>query len=296
LTRPTPWLALVALIGCGGDGEHARPPPSLPAAIAPPPPLARTSEPPPPQVEDLAATDDEAAVLSASGALSVWNGVLERHRLLERRGQSGALHGMMAADGDGGQLLVDEQKGRGTLFVRLALPDGVSLTPGERVVAWGAFVAGEDGWRWKVSRAGRLPARADGDLAAVLPSHVPRTATTAVEGAMVPSALVAAIAQGLRKRSREVTLRFTVLEPPVRVGDGWRVGDGSDEVATAILVLPGEESIYGGLDYLADDERWSLQRRTAYTVTAAVPARLRRVGLDQLPIFEALDAPVAIAP
>jgi hypothetical protein len=296
--------ALLASVGCG-DREAAERAPVLPViAAGQPVPVAAlaeaagTAEEPPPLVFDLDLGGDEVAALEKVGSRPAWRGVLERHGLLARRGLSGALHGTVAADGDGGLLLVDEQRGRGALFVRLALPEGMALTAGDRVVVWGAFeVVGGDGgaggWRWVATRAGRLPSATGGvGLTAVLPPREPRIAAAPDPTALGPATLARAIEGGLRKRAREARLRFVVVAAPTRHGDGWSIGEDPSQPPAALLLLPGEEPIYGGLDFLSGDERWRLRGRGSYEVTVAIPIRLRRAGL--MPVLEAVDTPVAV--
>jgi hypothetical protein len=290
-------LALAAAIGCGDERSAPTPvtaPEPEPAASARP-----TAPEPPAEVEraapaviDLDTGGDEAAALRAVAAVPVWRGVLERHRMLGRRGDEGALVGVLASDGQDGRLLVDEAGG-GALWSRVALPAGVELPDGTRVVAWGAFVADGDGWRFAVRRLARLAPPA-APIVPRQPSHEIGEEVAAPEDALSPSALAAAVQGGLRKKQREATLVFVVVEPPTRHGDGWLVADAPAGPPTAVVHLPGEQPIYGGLDYLAADERWSLRRGGRYGVTAAVTSRLRKV--DGLPLFEALDAPVAISP
>jgi hypothetical protein len=287
----------LVLLGCA-EGDPAPRPAPTPVAV-----VAKADAAPPIRAE-LARFDggaDEAAALAAIGALPAWRGVLERWRLLARRGEAGALVGVVAS-AEGERVLIDDRAGRGALFVRLGLPaDAPAIEDGARVVAWGGFVADGERWRFAVTRIERLSTAA-GDAVALVPSHQPRAAAPAPEGATPPAELIGRIQQGLRREQREAAMRFTVRGAPVASGDGWAI-DGGEAPAkppkgappvppTAYLMLPGEAPIYGGQDYRASEERWALEIGRAYAVTIAVPSRLRMA--DGVPVLEAVDAPVAI--
>jgi hypothetical protein len=220
-----------------------------------------------------------------------WRGVLERGRLLARRGDEGALVGVIGHDAEGALVLIDETSGRGALGVRVAPPAGVALADGDRIVAWGGFEADGARWRFTARRIGRL-APSVAPAPAVVPREA-RPAGEAPEGARLPTAMAPAIERGLRRTAKEATLIAVVLAAPERHGDGWLIGDDPAGPPTGMLLLPGEASIYGGLDYLADDERWRLATRRRYAVAIAVPSRVRRS--DGLPVFEALEAPTEVS-
>ena len=101
--------------------------------------------------EPLPPETREAVLLER--AYPAWGAVLERAALLGRRGERGAAYGRIAS-ADGATWLIDETPAARGLGIRLAGAGGAALevTPGQRVLAFGAWEAVERRWVWKVVR------------------------------------------------------------------------------------------------------------------------------------------------
>lgn len=216
---------------------------------------------------------DEAAFLTAAGARPAWTAARDRAGLLARHGQRGAAWGLGRRDASGQLWLVDPTETAATLGIRLAGAGGRALDAGAgRIVAWGAWgVDDQRRWTWQVERMVALPPAAGQPAppeplpSPPLPGHLvadgPRPAD-----AVPPSQL---------QKSGQVV--FVVVAPPAKPGDGWTIADEVKAQPTALLVLPGEAAIYGGLDYLSPDERWPLVPGAWYAAAAA-PSKSSRAS------------------
>jgi hypothetical protein len=100
---------------------------------------------------------------------------------------------------------------------------------------------------------------------------------------VAPSTLVAGDHRG------RVAVRFAVIDPPRRAGDGWAVADAPGQPAVAVLLLPGEAPIYGGQDLRSASETWQLAVGPLHRVEVAA-ARIRGIRAE-LPVFAAVGAP-----
>lgn len=245
---------------------------------------AETGSAPAPIPRLLGDAVGEKEALSDAGVLPAWEAVIQRDRLLGRRGDSGAISGRVVLVG-GALWLVDETEGAGSLGVPLLVPAAsVEPDPGARLVAWGAWdavpIAGETRWAWRAERLALLaPEEAAPGQAGFLEVA---SAEAAPEGAVPVSE-----AEG------DQVILFFVLAPPARLGDAWTIGDGPKGPPTARLFLPGERAPYGGQDLTAPAERWELGRGILHAVRIA-PRRRPRPGATALPVFRAVEAPVAV--
>jgi hypothetical protein len=88
---------------------------------------------------------------------------------------------------------------------------------------------------------------------------------------------------------------FWVVAAPAKPGDGWTIADGKDGPPVATLLLPGEAlgAPYGGLDYMAPEERWTLARGKPYAAPMSEVQLRRKLPL---PVLRAGAAPVAVPP
>ena len=240
-------------------------------------------------LERLPAGTSEEELAGELGAVPAWQAVLDRGRLLGRRGERGAAIGRVGPVVDGSRWLIDESEEARGLGIRLAAPGEDSALPledGQRVLAAGAWtVDAERRWVWQVERLIELPARAapagptpatagaagtdDGEARRPLPADLIRRAEEVPEGA------------------RELV----VVAAPVKPGDGWEVAEAPGAPASALLRLPGEGSPYGGQDYLAADERWRLEPGKRYAVRVIEPRRTRK---GALPLLRAAAPPVRL--
>ncbi len=216
---------------------------------------------------------DEATLLAS--ARPAWAAVRERAGLLSRQGHHGGAWGLLRRDADSQLWLIDPIETAAPLGIRLAGAGGRALDAGAgRIVAWGAWVVDDQRrWVWQVERmvalspagsdqARRLP---DPLPTPPLPGHLVAELPQPPEGALPPSQL--------QKSGRIV---FVVVAPPAKPGDGWTIADEAKGQPTALLVLPGEAAIYGGLDYLSPDERWPLATGAWYAVSAVGSTRPSR--------------------
>jgi hypothetical protein len=246
--------------------------------------------PGPPRIEAFPAGAVEAAFRALADAVSAWSAVRARARLLARHGDSGAAWGRLHRAADGQVWLVDETETAAVLGIRVVAPGGHELDvppDGGRVVAWGAWSAdAQRRWVWQVARLVALPAGKDAkppreSPAIPLPGKLIAERPERPETALPPSQLQAA---GL--------ILFLVRSAPAKPGDGWLIADQAKGDPAAFLVLPGEAPIYGGLDYLATDERWPLEPGSWYAVRATPPSKPPKQG--DLPVLRASEAPARV--
>ena len=261
---------LAAALGCrGGEEKKAEPPPAVPPASEAPSATAPATLVP----EALPPETSEGSLLER--AYPAWGAVLERASLLARRGQRGAAYGRIA-EVAGATWLIDETPTANGLGIRIAGAGGARLDvkPGQRVLAFGAWEAAERRWVWKVERLVGLRAPG-GDAPAVAREPLPAKL----------------LASGVAPEGARV---FWVLAAPAKAGDGWSIADQKDGPPVATLLLPGEMlgAPYGGLDYLAPEERWTLARGKQYAAPV-VEVQLRRKL--PLPVLRASAPPVAVA-
>lgn len=254
----TPLLYLLLAVGCGDDGSPAITPVAAP-------PVQVIDAAPAPVVTAFDGGPDEAAALAELGAIPAWTAVIDRHRYLARRGQRGAVHGRASATLDGTRWLIDESEGRGSLGIRLLLPAGAEVEPGQRLLVHGAWtVDAQHRWVWQAERAQRLAA-ADAPMAPFDPTRTLETAPAPDDAAIVSEAQGAA-----------GTIRFQVIGAPLRSGSGWEIADPGATEVQAVLLLPGEHEPYGGQDLSSQDERWHLRSGVEYVV--AIQRFRRRAG------------------
>ena len=267
-------IALAALLGAGCRcGEDKKPEPT-PAPVTDASPVA-PAKPSRSVISPEALPPETREAVLLERAYPAWGAVLERGALIARRGQRGAAHGRVAALG-GGLWLLDETPTAPGLGIRLAGAGGATLevAPGQRVLAFGAWEAEEQRWLWKVERLVALEAAAG--------------AAPALAVEPLPGKLVA------RGAAPEGARTFWVVGAPVKAGDGWTIADAADGPPAATLLLPGEVlgAPYGGLDYLAADERWTLAPGKPYAAPMSEVQLRRKLPL---PVLRASAPPVAVA-
>ncbi|HUS67868.1 MAG TPA: hypothetical protein VMZ28_25205 [Kofleriaceae bacterium] len=255
------------------DDEAARKKAAAPVGAlfdaAPPPIDAR----PPVVVEELPAGVTEAAALDDARALPAWSAVLERGRLLARRGERGAVFGRVGPTAGGVTWLVDESDTARGLGIRVTTTSGGEFPAkaGERVLAHGAWTTTADRrWVFAAERLVRL-ASAEGPAP---------TGESFLPGELIRAG-----------EPREGDRELVVVSAPSKPGDGWGIADKKGAPATEVLLLPGEAAIYGGLDFLAPDERWQLEVGKRY---AAPVVPIKTVRKPPLPLLRATAAPVAL--
>jgi len=286
LRRAALLYALSAALGCRGGEEKKGDPPPAPVAgddtpgsapVAPAP--AAVSLAP----EALPPETSEAALLER--AYPAWGAVLERAVLLARRGDRGAAYGRIAMIA-GATWLIDETPTARGLGIRIAGAGSAVLEvkPGQRVLAFGAWEAEERRWVWRVVRLVALR----GDAAANPPPAVTVEPPPAATVEPLPGDLVQS------GTPPEGARTFWVVAAPVKAGDGWTIADVKDGPPVATLLLPGEMlgAPYGGLDYLAPEERWTLARGKAYAAPVSEVQLRRKLPL---PVLRASSPPVAVA-
>lgn len=227
----------------------------------------------PPEVFDDGG--DEAKALAAREALPAWTGVVERYRLLARRGQSGVLFGLLV-EHEGALRLVDESEGLGTLSIPVSLPPRVKLAAPARAVLWGAWHVDEGRqFVWQATRVKTLrEARTPPEFA---PGLVARD-----KKPPEPPVLASAVGRGGGR------IRFRVSEIQGRVGDGWLIADVLEGPPVARLLLPGEWGSYGDQSRVADSERWELTKGDSYWLEIR---RFRPASEGALPVFRARTPP-----
>ncbi|HLU66467.1 MAG TPA: hypothetical protein VKZ63_09345 [Kofleriaceae bacterium] len=278
-----------ALAACGDDGDSRAPGPPERAADEAVAAMTGAGEQPAEDEPLLRPMPDglsEEELVRRTGAVPAWQAALDRGRLLARRGERGAALGRVGAEAGGYRWLIDETDRAGGLGIRIAAAAGAGrdgealpVEEGMRVMAAGAWEVDEERrWVWRVTRMIRLPDGAGGAGAAPggaaaaelpLPAHMVAEAEAAPEGWRA----------------------LFVVDGPIKAGDGWAVSESEGGAVAAIILLPGEASPYGGQDFLAADERWSLEvgRRYAFEL-----GRLRRALGSNLPLHRALAPPLAL--
>ncbi len=276
--------------------------PSGPATGSP----AVTASPSGPATGSPAVTD-EPAFLAGAGARPAWTAARDRAGLLARHGHRGAAWGLLRRDDKGQTWLIDPTETAATLGIRLAGSGGRALDAGTgRIVAWGAWAVDDQRrWTWQVQRmvalpAVKQPAPPDPLPSPPLPVHLIGELPEPPQDALAPSQL-----------QKSGPILFVVVAPPAKPGDGWTIADqGGKAPPTALLILPGEAAIYGGLDYLSADERWPLVAGTWYAVSAAAgksprtgrPAAPSKPGPGKppapgdLPVLRATAPPARVPP
>lgn len=226
-----------------------------------------------PTLEDFDTGGDEGRALAELEALPAWSAVLERYRLLDRRGQEGVVYGLLA-EVDDELRLVDETRGQGALSIPVALP--LEVSPPLRLVLWGAWQVTEDRhWRWQARRMRRLAE--SGQTPAYQPGLLAREAEP-------PENLVPASAASRRGGA----ISFSVLERGSRAGDGWLIADEVRGRPVARLLLPGEEPTYGGQSSVTEAERWVLPRNLRFWIEIG---RFRPAQEGRLPTYDARSPP-----
>ncbi len=263
MTRAPGWLVVAALCAaCDGNGEESTAPVTRPA------------------VEDAApvVTIDAAVPLSADGALSAWTAVVERHRVLARRGDRARVVGRVGEAVDGATWLVDESEGDGALAMRVAPP--IEAPVGARAIVAGAWEYDGDSARW-LWRAARVTI--DDSAGAVTFAHPVGLAVSTIDA--VPEGASPASAA-----RRKATTVFAVVGRPVKPGDGWPVADAPGGAQVAWLVLPGERETYGGQGMYTDDEQWQLAPGATYVIDVGRVTRPRRA----LPVLYAAGLPAVV--
>jgi hypothetical protein len=246
--------------------------------------------------------DSAAAAPEALGAIPAWRAVVDRDRYLARRGQRGVVAGRVgeavppaplpSSDADAGVVvaqpsdlvwLVDETDGNGALGIRVRFAEPPAL--GARVAVRGAWALDEARrWYWQAETVTPLPAAEptpEPKDPPAAPGHVIAAADPPGGWSKVKSP---------DKASPGDLMAFTVVDKPLREGDGWGVSDRKWGTLLATVRLPGERDSYGGHDLRAPDERWALKKGGTYWVRAG---KIRR-PTDGVPVIEAVTAPVRI--
>lgn len=287
------WLALAAVVAAcqgGGTPDHAAgsgsaPPPSSeeagPAPIAEDALAAAPADAP--RVEPEPEPPDPEKLIAELGAIPAWQAVVDRARLLARRGQHGIVYGRVGppflvpapppespVDAGAGKpvdaglvaspyvWLVDDTEGNGTLGIRVLLGKD-RAAEGDRVALGGAWnLDDERRWYWKVDALTPLPPAPASDLKdppAPVPTHEIAT------GGLPAGARVVTAA-----KDHDLVYFQLVGPSPLREGDGWLVAAQLGDKPFARLLLPGERTAYGGQEMRAPDERWTLKRAQTYWV------------------------------
>jgi hypothetical protein len=277
---PAAALLLGLLLGCAcksGASKSESAPAAFDASVVPTAIVAPVPEQPeapmPPEVFDDGG--DEAKALAALLALPAWTGVVERYRLLARRGQAGILVGLLV-EHEGTLRLVDESEGLGTLSIPVTLPTHVRLDAPLRVVLWGAWHV-EEGkpFVWAATRVETLRG------AATPPEFAPGLVARDLSPSEQPVS-ASAVGRGGGK------IWFRVSEQQGRVGDGWLIADGPEGPPVARLFLPGERGSYGDQSRVVDSERWKLTKGHSYWLEIR---RFRPPNEGVLPVFRARTPP-----
>jgi hypothetical protein len=272
LVRRIACVCLILAIGCGDDAP-SQPSPLIPGPLEVP---AVIDAAPEPVVTDFAGGDDEAAALAELDAVPAWTAVVDRDRYLARRAAAGAVHGRLVEVEDQ-RWLIDDTEGGGSLGIRVTLPPGAEVEPGDRLLLHGAWTTDDaNRWLWQVARVERLAP------ATTAPPDFDPTRELETEPAPETAVPVSA-AEGAGD------ILFEVVGSPLRPGDGWDIidPDSKTEEPAAILLLPGERHPYGAQDLTSPDEHWTLKQGTTYVVTVD---RFRRRG-TRPPTLRATAAP-----
>jgi hypothetical protein len=287
-------VLLAALAACkgGGSAEQKAPDPDRrggrAGAVAPSEdPLARRAgdpiplEPAPPGVP-------EREILGEAGAVPAWQAVIERGQFLARRNQRGAVWGRIGPERAGTLWLLDETPTSRDLGIRITADGPVPLREHQRVLLWGGWTTDESRrWIWQLDRAMALPtAPEEAGPATPSPSPSPSPSESGSGVVPLPAHLVLEAPE-----PPEGARVFHVVSGPIKPGDGWEIADEEGAPASAILLLPGEASPYGGQDYLSPDEHWRLQLGRRYAAPVVEPGRTRK---GALPVLRARVPPVAL--
>ncbi|MEO6777361.1 MAG: hypothetical protein ABI467_30820 [Kofleriaceae bacterium] len=251
---------------------------------------------------------DPGKQIYALGAVPAWQAVVDRSLYLERRDQHGVVYGTLgdgitmvvpgsgsgsasAAIADGGTVqaptpytwLIDDTEGNGCLAIRVALPDGTKVKPGDRVALAGAWALDADRhWFWKPTLvtlvAPAPPSKAKEPPSA--PGH------TIINGELPAGARPISLAK------EGQAAYFTVLgAPPLADGDGWQVADELGNPVYALLDMPGERASFGAQDMRTADERWTLKRAQTYWVRIGP---VHKHGPDKPATIHAHTAPIRV--
>ena len=301
--RPADAAASADAAGTAGSGVAGFGPGSDPgsAGAAAGSGSARAGQPDDPEVPA-----DPSKQIAELGAIPAWQAVVDRARLLARRGEQGIVYGRIGpavlapapppdpADGgvpaDAGAApspyvwLVDDSEGNGALGVRLALGK-LQAKEGDRIAASGAWeLDAERRWYWKAEALQPLspppapPAPADPPYA--VPSHVPAT------GGFPPNV------RPIKQAKDNDAVYFQLAGPlPAREGDGWLIATQLYDLPIALLILPGERPSYGGHDMRSPDERWQLKRQQTYWVRIG---KLRPQGAGKPFLVQARTPPIRV--
>ncbi len=253
-----------------------------------------------------------AQIIAKLGAISAWEGVVQRGQYLERSGQRGALYGRVGDkpagdDGDHAWLL-DDTEGEGCLAARVVFPDGAPPA-GSRVVVSGAWrlqtppipptapipptvpaepppaapavaaAAAPPIWVWKAERVAALP----DEGAAFSP--------TSPVGHDLKSGARPAEAVPISQAKDNDLVVFQVLAAPRRLGEAWLVGDQLGSPPVAMLSMPGDRASYGGIDFRQPDEQWRLRRGATYVVRIG---KIRRKDPSKPATINARNAPIKL--
>jgi hypothetical protein len=243
------------------------------------------------------AADDEAAtpppsvaqLIADLGAISAWEGVVQRGQLLARRNQRGVLYGRVGpATGEGALVwLIDDTEVEGCLAARVAFP-GAPPPAGARVAVTGAWAL-PDGpgarWVWQAELSTGLPEEGGAAERAgqVEPSPIGHEPVAAARPAgAVP----------ISKAKDGDLVVFQVLAAPRRLGEAWLVGDQLGSPPVAMLALPGDRASYGGIDFRQADEQWRLRRGVTYVVRIG---KVRRKDPAKPANINARNAPIKVS-
>jgi len=246
--------------GDGGDRDDPGEPPVEPTG----PDVA--DEPP-----------DPGAQIDALGAIPAWQAVVDRDAYLARRGAHAVVFGVVAAQPADLAWLIDDTEGGGALVIRVMFPSAPP-TSGTRVAVRGAWKVDElRRWYWEGEAVTPLAG------VVVPPTFAPGHAIAVADppggwsGVRTPD-----------KAKDGDRVAFTVVEKPLREGDGWGAATERYGQLLAYVRLPGERPSYGGHDLRSADERWVLKTGATYWITAGKVRR--REG--QVPVIEAVTPPV----
>lgn len=246
---------------------------------APPAPPKAKAPPTPQPLKKFGGGDDESAALTKLSSLPAWSALIERHRFMDRRDQSGVVHGLLV-EHEGQLRLVDESEGQGSLSISVALPAMTEFTPPGRAVLWGAWHSVESGFQWRATRAELLE----------------------------PTAQAPEFGPGLRARDKEPpeelqlastvsrkggAISFTVHQRQDRIGDGWLISDRPGIPPVARLLLPGEREPYGDQSRVLEEERWQLRGNHHYWLEIG---RFRPRSDGGLPVYKARTPPFRFTP
>ncbi|MEJ7604289.1 MAG: hypothetical protein WKG01_40895 [Kofleriaceae bacterium] len=283
-----------------GDGRAARD-----ASMALDVAIAAGEDAPPAKIEEPE-PPDPGKLIADLGAIPAWQAVIDRARLLARRGQRGTVYGRIGptvlvvdpeppppAPGargpraDAGMIaspyvwLVDDTEGNGALGIRVLLGKHTAKE-GDRVALAGAWALDNvRRWYWKVDTLQAVPAAASSDVPdqAPIPSHAIR------DGNLAAGARTISVA-----RDNDAVYFQLVGPSPANDGDGWAVADELGDTPFALLTFPGERGSYGGQDLRAPDERWQLKRGQTYWVRIG---KIRK-RVDKPALIRTVTAPVRV--